>query len=139
MPRFPLWLLALPLLVAAQTGAAATPAAPASPLAEDTQAKIQQAAAWQACTLLADDERLACFDQWAASQQKLMQAMSQRVAGVTQTSEADAALPAASATASVLRADVTQALASAQPAPAARDNAPEGVTASNYEIGRAHV
>lgn len=139
MPQFPLWPLALPLLAAAQTGAAATPAAPAtplaSPLAEDTQAKIQQAAAWQACTLLADDERLACFDQWAASQQKLMQAMSQRVAGVTQTSEADAALPAASATASVLRADVTQALASAQPAPAARDDAPEGVTASTGIVG----
>lgn len=139
MPRFPLWPLALPLLAAAQTGAAASPAAPAtplaSPLAEDTQAKIQQAAAWQACTLLADDERLACFDQWAASQQKLMQAMSQRVAGVTQTSEADAALPAASATASVLRADVTQALASAQPAPAARDDAPEGVTASTGIVG----
>ena len=71
MPRFPLWPLALPLLAAAQTGSAATPAAPAtplaSPLAEDTQAKIQQAAAWQACTLLANDERLACFDQWAAS------------------------------------------------------------------------
>ena len=57
------------------------------------------------------------------------------MAGVTQTSEADAALPAASATASVLRADVTQALASAQPAPAARDDAPEGVTASTGIVG----
>ena len=110
-------------------GAAPALAQSASPLAEDASAKVRQATAWQACMALDDAARLACFDQWAASQQKLVDAMQQRVAGLAKASEADAALPPAGATASVLRADVTQALATAQPA------AVEGVTASTGIVG----
>ena len=47
--------------------------------------------AWQACTRLADEARLACFDQWAAQQSKLVQAVHSRMDEAAQASAADAA------------------------------------------------
>ena len=106
MFRFSLSLISL---AAAATAAAALP--------EAAQGHIQQANAWQACTRLADEARLACFDQWAAQQSKLVQAVHSRMDEAAQASAADAALPRQGAAASALRTDVARALATVQPAP----------------------
>ena len=94
-------------------------------LTPDVDDKVRQATAWQACIELADAQRLACFDQWAARQQELIKAMQGRVR--------DGQLPQKQESALALRADVTRALATAQPQ--LSGDAPEAVTASAGIVG----
>ncbi|RRD58034.1 phospholipase [Comamonadaceae bacterium OH2545_COT-014] len=109
--------------------ASAADAAPPLP-AQSVASQVSAANAWQRCTALADGERLACFDQWAAAQQKLVDAVHERVAA---TQASPAAMPAPGAAASVLRADVAQAIATAQPVAAADSGTP--ATASTGIVG----
>ncbi|WPB56465.1 phospholipase A [Xylophilus sp. GOD-11R] len=134
--RAPAGLAAGTLLMLASPGAfaqsSARPAAgkvpPVSQLSSERAAAVT---AWQQCqALTANNARLACFDQWAANQKVLVEQVEQRsaaaAASVTST-------PPPGAAASAIKADVTAALATAQPA------TPEGAattpTASTGIIG----
>ncbi|WP_051237246.1 phospholipase A [Ottowia thiooxydans] len=108
-----------PAMVAAETPAAVdlTP-----------RAASEATLAWQQCSGKPDTERLACFDDWARSQQLLLQAVQEKARSVAESPNLQATPGAASAT---LRQDVTRALASTQP------SAPEAgsLTASAGIVG----
>lgn len=103
----------------AQTGG--TTASPAvrkpAPVAQMTPQRTAAVSAWQQCQALSSDkERLGCFDQWASAQKVLVEEVQQRSVDA-QASPSSTAPPGAAA--SALKADVTAALASTQPAVAA--------------------
>lgn len=97
---------------AAAKASRTTPVAP--PVVQLTAQRTATVTAWQQCQALnTDRDRLACFDQWAATQKVLVEEVQQRSVDA-QASPAATAPPGAAA--SALKADVTAALASAQPA-----------------------
>ena len=86
------------------TAWAQTPAAPPG---------AEAAAAWQSCLGKPDDQRLACFDQWARDQHALLSAIEDK-ARSAETSPSRNVAP--SAQASAVRGRVAAALATTQPA-----------------------
>ncbi|QHJ01492.1 phospholipase [Xylophilus rhododendri] len=128
--RLPASLAAGAVLLALAPGAfaQAKPAANAkAPVAQLTPQRAAAVTAWQQCqALTAGNERLACFDQWASSQQKLVDQVEQRSADASAVSNN----PPPGAAASAIKADVTAALASAQPA-----TAPGGATTATASTG----
>ncbi len=111
MDRSPFTHLAPCLALALPAAALAQPAA-----APDIRARIDATTAWQACLGQTDAARLACFDGWARGQQRLIEAIEHKAQSV-ETSPTRNEAPSAQAAA--VRGDVAQALASAQPQPAA--------------------
>jgi len=111
MDRSPFTHLAPCLALALPAAALAQPAA-----APDIRARIDATTAWQACLGQTDAARLACFDGWARDQQRLIEAIEHKAQSV-ETSPTRNEAPSAQAAA--VRGDVAQALASAQPQPAA--------------------
>lgn len=112
------------LFMNATIAAAQTPAQPnLSP-----GAASETTLAWQQCAGKADTERLACFDDWASSQQKLLKALDERARSVAESPNAQ---PTPAGASTSLRQDVTRALATTQP------NAPESgsPTASTGIVG----
>ncbi len=89
-----------------------------APVLQLTPQRTAAVTAWQQCKPLGSDAaRLACFDRWAADQQVLVDQVEQRAAAAAVSPSASAtATPPPGAAASALKADVTAALASAQPA-----------------------
>ena len=111
MDRSPFTHLAPCLALALPAAALAQPAA-----APDIRARIDATTAWQACLGQTDAARLACFDGWARGQQRLIEAIEHKAQSV-ETSPTRNEAPSAQAAA--VRGAVAQALASAQPQPAA--------------------
>lgn len=113
-------------LLLSGTGAMAQAApAAATPLAPVTEGRIASTTAWQQCTALTDSTgRLACFDQWAHAQQKLVDAVESRASAAAAASTTLGSTPPPGAAASAIRADVAAALASAQPATAPGTSTP---------------
>ncbi|TXI23009.1 MAG: phospholipase [Ottowia sp.] len=111
MDRSPFTHLAPCLALALPAAALAQP-----PAAPDIRARIDATTAWQACLGQTDAARLACFDGWARGQQRLIEAIEHKAQSV-ETSPTRNEAPSAQAAA--VRGDVAQALASAQPQPAA--------------------
>ncbi len=122
-------LLGLPWATA-QAQASAQPAArraTAPSLAPTTAARAEAVTAWQQCAALtADGERLACFDQWAHGQAKIVEAVQQRSADAASAPTS----PPPGASASALKADVAAALAADQPA-----QRPGGATTATASTG----
>ena len=98
-PRFHPSALALALL-------AGTASAQTAPKQAEVAQRVEKAAAWQQCTGMANNERLACFDDWAREQRELVSAIEERARSVQASPNAQA---------SGLRAEVAAALASTQP------------------------
>ena len=118
---------------AARPAARKPAASPAKPLAAMTPGRTAAVTAWQECqALTVDNERLACFDQWANGQAKIVEAVQQRSADAA-AGPATNAPPGAAA--SALKADVAAALASNQPVPPPGAPATATPTASTGIIG----
>ncbi len=99
------------------------PAAAQAPAATpEAAARLQNAAAWQQCLAQPDATRLVCFDDWARSQQQLLQAVEAkaRAADASPVPGASAVAPASA------RQEVAAALAATQPAPAVGGETPPG-------------
>ena len=119
----------------AQTAAASPQKPPAArkapPVVQLTPQRTAAATAWQQCQALSSDkERLGCFDQWASAQKVLVEEVQQRS---VDAQASPTSTPPPGAAASALKADVTAALASTQPAVA--DGAATTATASTGIIG----
>lgn len=84
-------------------------------VAPDATSRLQSAAAWQQCLAQPDATRLVCFDDWARSQQQLLQAVEAKSRAAETSPVRDASAVASSSA----RQDVAAALAATQPAPAA--------------------
>ena len=110
----------------AQTASPKPGARVAPPVVSLTPQRTAAVTAWQQCKDVGTDkDRLACFDQWAAGQQVLVDQVEQRSAAAVGTSN-----PPPGAAASAIKADVTAALASTQPAVA-----PGGATTATASVG----
>ena len=102
---------------AVQAQTAATPVRKPAPVAQITPQRTAAVSAWQQCQALSSDkERLGCFDQWASTQKVLVEEVQQRS---VDAQASPSSTPPPGAAASALKADVTAALASTQPAVAA--------------------
>lgn len=134
----------------ATNGKPRLPTASTAPLSPEAEAKVASAAAWQQCADTPGAKaRLACFDEWALQQRKLIAAVQQRAVEGTRaaalTAAATAGAPRAADTATPtaapaanspgLRTDVAAALATAQPAIAPDGSLVPPATASAGVIG----
>ena len=91
---------------------AGTASAQTAPTQAEVAQRVGKAAAWQQCTGMANNERLACFDDWAREQQDLLTAIEQKVRSA-ETSPTRNEAPSAQAAA--VRGQVAAALATTQP------------------------
>jgi phospholipase A1 len=130
------------------------PTAHTAPLSRATEAQLASAAAWQQCAVTPGaTARLACFDQWALDQRKLLAKVQDRAAegaeAAARTAAATGGTPsgasgkntgaltasASSGNAAGLRTDLAAALATAQPAVAPDGSLVPPSTASAGIIG----
>lgn len=125
-PRFHSSALALAPLAASLL--AGTASAQTAPTQAEVGQRVEKAAAWQQCTGMANNERLACFDDWAREQRELVSAIEERARSVQASPNAQA---------SGVRAEVAAALASTQPesAPGTTPSGSAGIIGVGLEQG----
>lgn len=108
---------------------------PAAATTDPAPGRLQSAAAWQSCQAQPDATRLACFDDWARSQQQLLQAVEAKARAAETSPVRDPNAVAATSA----RQEVAAALAAAQPAPTTAEGAappgPVGVLGVGLEQG----
>ena len=125
-PRFHSSALALAPLAASLL--AGTASAQTAPTQAEVGQRVEKAAAWQQCTGMANNERLACFDDWAREQRELVSAIEDKARSVQASPNAQA---------SGVRAEVAAALASTQPesAPSTTPSGSAGIIGVGLEQG----
>ena len=119
---------ALALAPLAASLLAGTASAQTAPKQAEVAQRVEKAAAWQQCTGMANNERLACFDDWAREQRELVTAIEDKARSVQASPNAQA---------SGVRAEVAAALASTQPesAPGTTPSGSAGIIGVGLEQG----